>query len=239
MTPLSLAKNIYTANEKGTPPLEAAIRGAQRVSVPVLFAVATTIAAFSPLLMVPGTAGKFLGQMPTVVIILLLLSLLEAMLVLPYHLSRLNFHDTKNKSRLLIRVEAIQSIFSNALQRFVEGPLDRALHFVTRHPWVIVSAGLAMIMITAGFIAGGYIKVQFFPVVEGGYVTASMELKPGTPLAQTQSMAQHIERIGHEVEAELQSQLPGRESASCNGCLCSRWQPGLYRSTVWRRFHPA
>lgn len=203
-----IGENIYTENAKGGDPLEAAIRGAQRVSVPVLFAVATTIAAFSPLLLVPGVSGKFLGQMPTVVIILLLLSLAEAMLILPYHLSHQKFSEPTKPGSLLNRIQAIQAVFSNQLARFVNGPLDRALRFVTGHPWVIVASAVAMIMLSFGFVAGGYVKVQFFPVVEGRYVTASMELKPGTPLAQTEEMAEHILRIGREIEAELQTRLP-------------------------------
>ncbi len=203
-----IGENIYTANEKGGDPLEAAIHGAQRVSVPVLFAVATTIAAFSPLLLVPGVGGKFLGQMPVVVIILLLLSLIEAMLVLPYHLSHQNFSAPTKPGSLLNRIQNIQALFSDALRRFVGGPLDRALRFVTGHPWVIVASGVAMIMISFGFVVGGYVKIQFFPVVEGRYVTASMELKPGTPLAQTEDMAEHILKIGREIEAEMQALLP-------------------------------
>ena len=117
-----IGENIYAANESGASPLEGAIRGAQRVSVPVLFAVATTIAAFSPLLMVPGTGGKFLGQMPAVVIILLLLSLLEAMLVLPYHLSRHNFRGQKKPGPLLARIQSVQIVFSSGLKRFCRRP---------------------------------------------------------------------------------------------------------------------
>jgi multidrug efflux pump subunit AcrB len=203
-----IGENIYTANMKGGDPLEAAIQGAQRVAVPVLFAVATTIAAFSPLMLVPGTSGKFLGQMPTVVIILLLLSLLEAMLVLPYHLSHQNFNAAPKPGSLLSRIQRVQAIFSGRLQQFVDGPLDRALRFTTRHPWVIVASGVAMITVSVGFVAGGYVKVQFFPVVEGRYVTASLELKPGTPLAQTEAMAEHILKIGREVEQEFQSRMP-------------------------------
>lgn len=203
-----IGENIYTANLRGDSPLEAAIKGAQRVSVPVLFAVATTIAAFSPLLMVPGTGGKFLGQMPTVVIILLLLSLAEAMLILPYHLSHQNFGAPAKPGSLLSRVQVVQETFSGALKRFVEGPLNRALVFVTGHPWVIVCTALAMIIISFGFVAGGYVKVQFFPVVEGRYVTATLELKPGTPLEQTEAVAERILAVGREVEAEFQSRLP-------------------------------
>ncbi len=204
-----IGENIYTANRRGGSPLEAAIKGAQRVSVPVLFAVATTIAAFSPLLLVPGTGGKFLGQMPTVVIILLLLSLLEAMLVLPYHLSHQQFGAAPKRGSWLERVQKVQNAFSSRLEQFVNGPVDRALQFVTAHPWVAVCSGLAMILLSFGFVAGGYVKVQFFPVVEGRYVTATLELKPGTPLDQTEDMAEHILKIGREVEQEFQARMDG------------------------------
>ncbi|MFV1989015.1 MAG: efflux RND transporter permease subunit, partial [Gemmatimonadota bacterium] len=55
-----VGENIFTERERGTPPHQSAVRGAQRVSVPVTFAVLTTVAAFTPLLFVPGTIGKFL-----------------------------------------------------------------------------------------------------------------------------------------------------------------------------------
>ena len=53
-------ENIYAENERGTPEVEAAVQGSQRVALPVALAVSTTIAAFVPLLFAPGTLGKFL-----------------------------------------------------------------------------------------------------------------------------------------------------------------------------------
>ncbi len=47
------------------------------VAVPVVFAVATTMAAFTPMLTVPGVSGKFFANIPGVVLPILLLSLLE------------------------------------------------------------------------------------------------------------------------------------------------------------------
>ncbi len=78
---------VHTKRVQGLPPLDAAIAGVREVAVPVLFAVLTTIVAFSPMLFVPGPAGKFFRLIPIVVIAVLLMSLVESLLVLPAHLA--------------------------------------------------------------------------------------------------------------------------------------------------------
>ncbi len=91
-----VGENIYGAREKGHPAEKAAILGAQRIARPVIFAVLTTIIAFSPLLFLPGTLGPFLGDIPKVVITVLFLSLVESLLVLPRHLSE-NGHGSRER----------------------------------------------------------------------------------------------------------------------------------------------
>ena len=62
-----VSEKIYANGQKRMPPLEAAVKGAQRVAVPVIFATATTLVAFWPLLQLPGSLGKFLSDVPLVV----------------------------------------------------------------------------------------------------------------------------------------------------------------------------
>ncbi|HJL19670.1 MAG TPA: efflux RND transporter permease subunit [Sandaracinaceae bacterium LLY-WYZ-13_1] len=80
---------IYKKLTDGLPPMRAAIEGVKEVAGPVVFAILTTCIAFSPLLFVPGTFGKFFMQIPIVVILVLLLSLVESLLVLPAHLGHI------------------------------------------------------------------------------------------------------------------------------------------------------
>ncbi len=68
--------------------LAAAIAGAKEVAVPVLFSVLTTVAAFLPLLYITGTMGKFIRNIPLVVIAILLVSLVVSLFSLPALLSR-------------------------------------------------------------------------------------------------------------------------------------------------------
>jgi multidrug efflux pump subunit AcrB len=202
-----IGENIYSSNMKGLSPIEASIQGAQRVAVPVFFAVSTTIVAFSPLIFVPGESGKFLGQMPIVVIILLLLSILEATLILPYHLSQHNFNLKSKKNFIIIFIENKQRWVSNQLDEFINGKLNKALIYVTQKPWTIVSSAFSIIIVAYSIVAFGYLKIQFFPVVEGKYITATLEMKTGTPLEQTALVANKMLNYGLKVDEELKKQL--------------------------------
>ena len=83
-----VGENVYELRQKGVGHMQAAIKGAQEISMPVTFSILTTIVAFVPLLFMPGTTGKFWAPLPAVVIIVLAISLLEALYILPAHLAR-------------------------------------------------------------------------------------------------------------------------------------------------------
>ena len=82
-----VAENVYRYMEEGVSSREAAVRGTEEVMGAVCAAVFTTMAAFSPLLFMTGLIGKFIRNIPTVVIIALLASLAEALIILPSHLA--------------------------------------------------------------------------------------------------------------------------------------------------------
>lgn len=203
-----VGENIFARRESGVPPLRAAIEGAQRISVPVIFAVATTIATFGALLDLPGALGSLLGDIPRVVIAVLFLSVAEALLILPYHLS----HTSDGWDNVVTRpIVHLQKRISAALDRFIEGPLDRALHFVTRHPWVTICAATSLLMVSIGILGGGYVKFNFFPQIEGEYATASLELPTGATVERTEAIVRRIETAAIEVGRELADELNGGE----------------------------
>ena len=80
-----VAENIWQHHEQGKSPMDAAVAGVKEVFWPVTATILTTIAAFSPLLMVSGIFGKFIATLPKVVIVSLVISLIEAMFILPSH----------------------------------------------------------------------------------------------------------------------------------------------------------
>ncbi len=202
-----VGENIYAERERGASGLDAAILGATRITRPVIFAVFTTIVAFLPLLFVPGVMGKILGVIPAVVISVLVLSLIESLLILPFHLSHLPAHEHPTHSRVMRWIEGIQRSVDRALKRFINGPLDKGLRFSTRNPGVIIASGLAMIILSFSLVIGGYIRIAFFPEIEGDIVTASLEMPEGTSITQTRRITEYIEEAGRTVGTALQQDL--------------------------------
>ncbi|UCE31799.1 MAG: efflux RND transporter permease subunit [Burkholderiales bacterium] len=191
-----VGENVYTENERGRSGVDAAIVGAHRVALPVSLAVATTMVAFLPLLFVPGALGKFLFQIPAIVLIVLAASVLEAMMILPHHLSRLHIIGYRPRTRAGAALAELRHRFDAALRRFVDGPLERTLWFAARHYGVVIASGVSLMILTIGVIAGGYVRFSFFPQVEGRYVTASIELTQGAPASATLAAAQALEQAG-------------------------------------------
>ena len=80
-----VVEGIYYRLRHGADAMTAAIAALREVAAPVTAAVLTTIAAFGPLILLPGILGDFMRVVPTVVILALSLSLLEAFWMLPTH----------------------------------------------------------------------------------------------------------------------------------------------------------
>ena len=205
---IMVGENIYAEREKGTPAAEAAIRGAKRITGPVIFAVLTSIVAFSPLLVVPGTIGNILSAIPVIVIAVLVLSLVESLLILPHHLSHLPPPHQKATSAPGRALQRVQERVDGGLRAFIEGPLDRALRFATASPGVIVSGGVALIILSVAMVPAGLLKVQFFPAVEGDNVVVTLEMPEGTPASRTLEVADHIRMAGERATARLEEERP-------------------------------
>jgi len=198
-----VGENIYAERERGRSGVGAAIAGAQRVRIPVIFAVATTAAAFSPIFAVGGITGKLFADIPLVVIAVLGLSLVEALLILPHHLSHLPAAGTEAKNRIARAVERVQKTFNKRFQVFVDGPLDRALNFAVSMPYLVLSCGIAILIVMFATIPGGLIKFEFIPEIEADAVTSMLEMPAGTNVKRTAEVVARIEAAGNRAIARF------------------------------------
>ena len=197
------SENIWTENERGTPEVDAAVVGTQRVAIPVILAVSTTVVAFVPLLFTPGTTGKFLAQIPAIIIIMVTISVIEALFILPHHLAHLKVIGYTPTTWVTRRLYRIRQSFDAQLRRFTEVVLRPALEYATRRYGVIIAAAISIFLLTLGTISSGILRFSFFPQVEGRYVTAALELGPGSTAEATLQIAQQIEQAGLEAAKGL------------------------------------
>ena len=80
-----IIENSFRFQQQGLSRREAAVNGVNQVVVPIIAATATTVAAFLPLMILPGTIGKFLRVIPLTVSIALIASTFEAVFFIPSH----------------------------------------------------------------------------------------------------------------------------------------------------------
>ena len=203
-----VAEHIHTERRKGTAGVSAAIRGTRRIKKPLIFSVLTTIAAFSPLIFVPGPLGKVMASISIILISVLLLSLIESMLILPNHLSHLPGPEWKPANLADRLFSRIQSRTARELKRFVDGPLDRGLRFATGQPAVVISGGIGIIILCAALVPAGIIGVIFTQAVESDIVTANLEMLEGTPVQRTSKVAAELEAAGHRAINRLSADRP-------------------------------
>ena len=116
-----VGENVYSEQKKSGKLLEGAVIGTQQVSVPVIFGVLTTMTAFMPLLLGPGTMGQIFGVVATVVMACLTFSLIESQLVLPAHLGHRSVQSAAGEiGMLMIPIVAIVALgFSNDFRSYV------------------------------------------------------------------------------------------------------------------------
>lgn len=205
-----IGENIFYEQAEGGNALEGAIQGATRLARPVIFAVFTTIAAFSPLLFAPGLIGKITQEIPKIVITVLVLSLIESLFILPMHLSHKRKHGKRDSllTPVIRGIERIQEWVTRQLTRFTNGPLHRSLQFSIRNYGIVIAIAIATIIVSVGLVAGGYIRFSFLPDIEGENVIARLEMPQGTPVEETQRLMRYIQQKGAEAVAEIQGNLP-------------------------------
>ncbi|HLV22594.1 MAG TPA: efflux RND transporter permease subunit, partial [Polyangiaceae bacterium] len=193
-----VGESVYAERQIRGDPLDAAIGGTRRVSVPVVFAVLTTVVAFAPLLFLPDESGKLYSNIPMIVIPILLISLGESLGILPSHLG----HSKPEDGGWLRGIGRAQARFSRWFEAAIERYYRPAVEWTVRHRYVAVAGGLGLLMLTAGYVGGGFIKFQYMPKIEADQVGVTIEMPFGTSAEQTRRIADRITRTAHEVLAE-------------------------------------
>ena len=204
-----VGENIFVYRQQGMDRIEAAIRGAKEMAMPVILAVLTTMIAFVPLAYTGGIMGKFLRVIPIVVISVLSISLTEALLILPAHLS---FSKSLKKGKFVRFTDKINNWTDSWLKRFVNGPFAGFVMKAVKWRYVTLAVAVAIFLFTVGFIVGGYIKFTFFDSVEADNMLATLTMPQGTPVQQTRRIIERIETAALQTVDEFDSVRQGKSS---------------------------
>ncbi len=164
---------IYYRLQRGAETLSAVMQSLTEVSTPVTSAVLTTMAAFLPLMLLPGILGKFMLVIPLVVTIALAISLVEAFWMLPAHILgfRIGPEHPSPGQRLRTRV-----------LHWIRIRYTRLLIHVLRRPIITLSLIVGLFAGAVGATLNGNIHINFFASDPIRLFYVNLEMPAGTPL---------------------------------------------------------
>jgi multidrug efflux pump subunit AcrB len=192
-----VGENTFRLRQAGMPPLQAAIQGAKEMGSPVFFSIATTIAAFSPLLFIPGVNGKIWLCIPTVVILVLVLSLVESFFVLPAHLGH-----SKQRLKPKSRLSRMQEKFAQRVERFVQNYYLPWVKLALRQRVITLAIAITVFVSSLGLVAGGQVKMIDFPKDESDWVVAVARLPYGVAVEETDAVMDRLVKASQKALAE-------------------------------------
>ncbi|WP_269522827.1 efflux RND transporter permease subunit [Coraliomargarita parva] len=203
-----VGESVFTQFQKhGGPGVEASVAGTHKVSIPVTFAVLTTIVAFLPILTIPGFLGKFFFPIPVVVIATLIWSLIESKLVLPYHLTLCRVGGGDREKLGWLRRQ--QRRIADGLERLIEKYYRPFVRLVIRFRYATVATFIGILMLMIGMLAGRHMPFVFFPEVPSDYIVASLVMPEGTPFELTEKAIRQMESGLDELIEEIKKEGHG------------------------------
>ncbi|WP_431474496.1 efflux RND transporter permease subunit [Marinobacter sp. KM021] len=186
---------------------------AKRMVWPVLASSLTTVAAFMPLLVVGGVIGNILGDIPLVMICVLIASLVECFIVLPAHLRHAFKRKTEKAGqpapakRQPNPVTRLRNGFERRFDAFRDGPFRRFSRYSLKHRGVTVASALALAILTVGLLAGGRLGFNFFPTPEPSVFYANASFVAGTDKREVADFMREMQRALNETEQALGGNL--------------------------------
>ena len=190
-----IGENIYHHYEKGKSPIRAAIDGTMEVLPPVVSALLTTMIAFSTFYFLDGRIGEFFGEVSTVVILTLLVSMIEALIILPAHIAHSKALQREN--RKVNKVDAFLKKVNKGADKWLMKFRDKFyvpyLRFFLKNKFLGFAIPIALLIFSIGAIGGGIVGTSFFPRIASDVVSITLKMPQGTNETITDSIISSIE----------------------------------------------
>lgn len=198
-----ITENIARHANQGKSPLQAAANGTLEVLPGVLSSFLTTAAVFVPLAFLAGELGSVLEVLPVVLIAALAASLIEAFWILPHHLKS----GLAGKAGLEPAPSGLRAGFDRRFENVREAA-GRLADNAVRFRYSVLAVVLLVLLGSIGLIAGGYVRMEAMPEIDGDVLEARVLLPQGTPLHETRAITQTITQAMTALNDEYSPQQP-------------------------------
>jgi len=193
-----VAEDTLTLYQSGQVPLDSALTGSERMLAPVVSSSLTTIAAFTPLLLVGGVIGSILKDIPIIVICVIVASLIECFLILPGHLQQSLSRGHRNSEGRIRRA------LDRGFLKFRENAFRPFVRVILKAPALTLITALTVFILSVGLISGGRVKFTFFPSIDGTTLWAGAQFTAGTTPEDVDRFLEHLEETAKAVNNKFE-----------------------------------
>ncbi|MCV6609330.1 MAG: efflux RND transporter permease subunit [Amphritea sp.] len=235
-----VGESVYSERQRYGASLNSTIRGAQRVTVPTVFGVLTTIVAFLALALVEGEMGKIFSFFAYAAAFCLIFSLIESKLILPAHLAHLKMGNNPTRNPVGRSWQWLQTQVSLGLTSFTRKIYRPFIHQVLNFRYAALLLAISLFILVGGMVPSGKIRAVFFPNIPSDFIEVQLELDQQAGYGLVQQQALEIEQIATRLNQRLQGEyqlseppipnlmtLSGNSSASVIAGLSPRDQRPL------------
>ncbi len=227
-----IGENIYHHYEKGKSPIRAAIDGTIEVLPPVVSALLTTMIAFATFFFLEGRIGEFFSEVSTVVTLTLLVSMIEALIILPAHVahSKALQREGRKYNKVDIFFRKLNKIADEWLMKLRDVLYVPFLRFFLKNKFLGFAIPIALLIFSIGAIGGGIVGSSFFPRIASDRVSIDLKMPQGTNEKITDSIISSIEEKVWIVNEQYDKKQFDNESVVQN--VIKRIGPGTSNATL-------
>ena len=194
-----VGESVASEREKGKRGPDAALAGVRAVAGPIAVGVLTTVIAFVPFLFVTAGNYQLVQVFPYVAMFVLFVSLIEAFLILPSHLS----HD---RPWSLEPLRDIQEWFRQRFSEFRDAVVLPAVSWSIRHVFLTFALGFVFILAALWLVRSENVPVIIFDKMAlfGNTIQADIALPVGAPFGDTVATARRFAEAASEINGQFE-----------------------------------
>ncbi|NEO29903.1 MAG: efflux RND transporter permease subunit [Symploca sp. SIO3C6] len=197
-TAIVMVDEVQKHLKQGLKPEAAINKSVRYLAVPLLSSTITTILAFMPIALLPGSVGEFVGTIGLNVILAVSCSLFLSLSVIPTLTARL-YHYWQRRvakpSSYRSKRNSKKSYLSSWLETGLSIPLlgslyNQSVKLTTARP--ILGVLFALTLPAIGFIQALNLELQFFPYADRDQLQIELELPASASVSQTMFLVKNI-----------------------------------------------
>ena len=189
-----VSENIFNYHQRGIKGLDATKSAVGEVFMPMLVSTLTTVASFAPIIFVTGTMGRLINQYPRVVIVALIVSIFQAVLLLPNNLITKEELTGEHK-RKRFNFKNPLDFDKDKLFDKLKIPFVKFLRFTLKFRYIVFIFFVVTLLITLAIARVIFAKFTLVYDTSADVIVVNLDTGIGSSIYKTEKYLQQVENI--------------------------------------------